>query len=430
MSTYKILGIILIGVPALLADQQQARHIIPLQHVCQFVAPLKPKLAGYIKHESFFDSRQVDAIADGESLLWPLDKKIAACGNDVNAQSQFNMIPIETQARIELCGPTIGKARSTMVVEGDFFGPTDPLSLLTIVNIVQMRHGFFTLDWERTSLMAGQYWHPLTVPTCYPNTVSNNNGTPFEPSTKCPQLRVTHNSSAVSYIAAILMQLDSPSYGPLGLSTTYERNAIVPNIHVQAYAHAADHLFGLALDYKLLRPQLATDTGFRERAIIGSVSTAVYAGLKLGDWTINSKAIYGQNMTDFSMIGGYAVHTIDPVTHKRTYTNLCSVAWWADIFRTKERYEPGLFLGVTKNLGALQTIHPELPNTIFALGQNIDTVMRISPRMRYFFTNTFTLGLEAEYTSAAYGTIEQNGTVACTHTVGNIRLLLALYYNF
>jgi hypothetical protein len=430
MSTYKLLGITLLCVLPIHPAQQKERHIIPLQYVCNFVAPLKPKIAGYIKHESFFDSRQVDAFADGEYLLWPLDKKPDACGNDINAQSQFDMIPIETQLRVELCGPKIGTAQSTMVIEGDFFGPTDPLSLLTIVNIVQMRLGFFTLDWEHTSLLVGQYWHPLIVPSCYPGTISNNSGSPFEPYEKCPQLRVTHHSRHVSYIAAALMQLDSPSFGPIGLSTTYERNAIVPNIHIQAYAHAADHLFGLALDYKLLRPQLATDTNFKERAVIGSVATAVYMGLKFGQWTINSKALYGQNMTDFTMLGGYAVHTIEPITHKHTYTNLGILSWWADLFCTKERYEPGLFMGITKNVGALATIHPELPDTIFALGPNIDRVMRISPRMRYFFTDAFTIGLEAEYTSAAYGTIERNGTVACTHTVGNMRLLLALYYNF
>lgn len=428
MSKQNIVGYIVACASIALYGEQNRPSLF--EQVCKNSAPFIPTVSGYIKHESFFDSRQVVAFGDDDSLLWPKNKVFDSCCTDINAQSQFNMVPIETVVSCKWCGPTIGNAKTSALVEGDFFGPTDPLSLISIVNIIQLRHAFMQFDWDHMKVLAGHCYHPLITLDCYPNTVSNNTGSPFDPYSRCSQIRLTYHKHTLHIMAAAMMQLNYPSEGPIGLSTTYERDAIIPNVHAQAWFQSEHCTVGAGIDYKLLKPRLKTDTGYKTSTMIGSSAAMLYCSLKSKTYTINSKILYGQNLTDMSMIGGYAVHSIDSTTHQAHYTTLNVVSWWSDIAKTLHNFEPGIFLGLCKNLGAQQSIHPDQPFTIYALGANIDTVMRISPRLRWSCTESLIFGCEAEYTSASYGTIQRDGTVAQTDRVGNVRLLAALYYNF
>lgn len=428
MSRYKILGCIVLCSSLFIYTEENRPSLF--QSVCTTLSPITPEVSGYIKHESFFDSRQIVSFGDGEALLWPENKLPDACCTDINAQSQFNMVPIETVVGCKWCGPQIGSAKSRLILEGDFFGPTDPLSLISIVNIIQLHHAFVEFEWQKIKLLAGQCWHPLITLDCYPNTISNNNGSPFDPFSRCSQLRLTYHTGRFSFLVAAMMQLSYPSTGPIGLSTTYERDAIIPNVHAQAFLQSDRYIVGAAIDYKLLKPRLQTNMGYKTENTIGSSAAMLYCMLKAGKYSVSSKILYGQNMTDFSMLGGYAVHTQNPITGVAHYTTLNVVSWWADISRAHNGFEPGIFLGMCKNLGSQKSIMPNMPSTIYAFGQNIDTVMRISPRIRWSLSKSLIFGFETEYTSAAYGTIETDGTVSTTNTVGNLRLLAALYYNF
>ena len=428
MSRLKVLGIILASTCTVLGKLPSEQSFI--DSVCTSLGPFKPEVSGYLKHESFFDSRQVVAYGDGEDLLWPENKLPDPCCTDINAQSQFNMVTIETRLDLRWCGPLIGKSKSSFVIEGDFFGPSDPLSLLSIVNIIQLRLAFVQLEWDHTKIVAGHTYHPLTIPDCYPDTVSNNSGSPFNPDSRCTQIRFTYTQAPCSVMLVAAMQLNYQSTGPIGSSTTYEQNSLVPNVHAQVSFRAEPYLCGCAADYKLLKPQLSTDTNYKTTTTIGSWATSAYFTYQSETVSCNTMLLYGQNMTDLTMLGGYAVHMIEPITDLVNYTTLDIISWWAEFIYTKKSWEPGIFVGICKNLGAPKSIHPELPDTIYSLGPDIDIIMRISPRIRWSCTETFVVGVEAEYTSAAYGTTQKNGTVTDTDPVGNIRFLAALYYNF
>src|SRR5580704_15549039 len=103
MSTYKIIGCIVLSTSLSLIAEQYRPTLF--EYICS--SPLAPQVSGYIKHETFFDSRQVVAYGDGESLLWPENKLPDACCTDINAQSQFNMVPIETVVSCRWCGPLV-----------------------------------------------------------------------------------------------------------------------------------------------------------------------------------------------------------------------------------------------------------------------------------------------------------------------------------
>ena len=72
--------------------------------------------------------------------------------------------------------------------------------------------------------------------------------------------------------------------------------------------------------------------------------------------------------------------------------------------------------------------HPS--NEVYGLGTNIESLIRISPRVS-FVSNKFKLAAEIEYTSAAYGSdYDVNYQPAETNRVSNTRLLLSTIYSF
>ncbi len=66
---------------------------------------------------------------------------------------------------------------------------------------------------------------------------------------------------------------------------------------------------------------------------------------------------------------------------------------------------------------------------MFALDPNIDTVWRIAPRFR-FIKKPVTIGLELEYTQAAFGNLNRKAVVINPRATGNMRLLFEILYVF
>ena len=85
----------------------------------------------------------------------------------------------------------------------------------------------------------------------------------------------------------------------------------------------------------------------------------------------------------------------------------------------------GLFAGYASNLG----YDGPATGKYYGLGQDIAYLYRISPRVEWY-SGRFMLGLETEYTVAAYGRPDTNGIVSNTKEFGNLRYLLAAFYFF
>ena len=127
--------------------------------------------------------------------------------------------------------------------------------------------------------------------------------------------------------------------------------------------------------------------------------------------SIRSKFVFAQNAADQLMLGGYAVRTVQPFTDIRTYANTQVVAAWLDTAYWFDEHNKsvGLFIGGTKNLGSREPLYIDPTTTqpiVFGLDPNIDTVWRIAPRFRSI-KKPVTLGLELEYTQAAFGNLNR-----------------------
>ncbi len=395
-------------------------------------APFPITVSGYIKHESFWDTRQVVGSGDDQDLLYPEKKNLDPNCADINAKGQYDMVAIQTRMRFEIQGPQIKNAQSHGVIEYDFFGKAD------ILNIMRMRHAHLFLTWENVELLAGQAYHPLYVIGADPRTLSFNTGIPMDTFARNPQFRITWAATPhVDFIVCASTELDFTSDGPIGFSSTYLRNAVVPMLDFQIQAHWDDTILGIGFDYKQIQPRLETTKGFKAYEHLSSFIAITYSVLKWDSFNTRTKLIFVQNGTDQSMITGYAVHCIDPVTDQRSYVNLSGVSVWNDSEITRwASIVPGWFIGFIKNIGAGTTIFPNVVDEegvvterrIYGRGTDIDYVFRASPRLKWM-VNNFMFGVELEYTRAGYGTIDTcNGKVINIDPVANTRLLMTLYY--
>lgn len=394
--------------------------------------PYSYAFSGYIKNEAFIDSYQVVGERQDQYLFFPSAPRYDRSGSNIQAKGRFDMLEIETRLRGEVTGPYIFGASSHGVFETDAWA-----SSTLQLGLLRIRHAFIYFEWNDKSLLMGQYWHPLLLPECYADTISFNGGTPIEPFTREPQVRLTKQFDNMSLILAACSHANTPYDGPNGIDTLYARNAILPNINIQLFSSIRQHICGIGVDITRIVPRLVTNKDIRITESLMSFITMAFAAFNWEHLALRTKLIYAQNGCPYGLISGYAVDAIDPYTDQRHYTNTQCLNGWIDMAYRGE-VEPGLFMGISKNIGASQKIIPSItdPQTgkterlIYDYDfQDIDFIYRVSPRVRWFL-KPFIFGAELEITGARYGTVTETARVVDTKLVNNVRTLLAAYYVF
>ncbi|MDO9153800.1 MAG: hypothetical protein Q7U47_08870 [Paludibacter sp.] len=402
--------------------------------------------SGFVKTDVFFDTRQTVNIREGHFLLYPDNVALDANNVDINGTSSFNILSIQSRLRGAITGPDAFNAKTSGILEADFFGNAG--SGLDDVNGFRLRHAFVKLNWKSTELLVGQYWHPMFIAESFPGVLSFNTGAPFQPFSRNPQIRITKTLGKLKLIGTVFSQRDFTSIGPeytfvnglytsaTAASSKYLRNAVVPNMHIQAHFNpkSTEHLIGIGVDYKTLLPEIYTvniagNKRFVSTKKIGSTSAIAFSQLKFKPITVKFESVYAQNATDLTMLGGYAVsQTNNAETGAKDFTNMNTFSCWADANTNGEKIQFGLFAGFTKNMGSDKTIKT---NTYYARGTNIDKVYRIAPRV-VFISGKLDIGLEIEHTAATYGKIAVNTKAELTELkpVENTRALLAVTYKF
>lgn len=107
-------------------------------------------------------------------------------------------------------------------------------------------------------MLFGQTWHPMFVTDVFPQVVSFNTGSPFQPFSRNPQIRLTQSFDKFNLIAALLTQRDVTSNGPAGFSSSYLRNNLIPSAHLQLQYKSESFVTGAGVDYKSLTPRIST----------------------------------------------------------------------------------------------------------------------------------------------------------------------------
>ena len=119
------------------------------------------KFLGYIKYEVFADTRQTVYAREGLVVLFPENVMLDANGNDVNASHSINMLSIHSKLICSIAGPVFLGARSSGLVEADFFGNEN--KSFSDLNGLRLVNAYMKFNWGTTELLAGQYWHPMSI---------------------------------------------------------------------------------------------------------------------------------------------------------------------------------------------------------------------------------------------------------------------------
>jgi hypothetical protein len=406
--------------------------------------PEKPtfssQFSGFIKNDFFFDTHENVTIREGHFLLYPANNVMDATGEIINDKLNFNFLSIQSRLTWKISGPDAFGAKTSGVVEADFFGNEN--QNFADLNGLRLRHAFVKLNWKNTELLTGQFWHPLFVPDCFPGVVSFNTGSPFQPFSRNPQIRITHALNKFRIIGALNSQRDFTNIG----GPNELRNAALPDLNAQVHYTSRNEtsgksmISGIGIEYKKVTPRLSNKVGNLEYAVdesVGSMALMAFGKFQSRLISLKAQAIYGQNLTDLVMMGGYLTHEItDTTTGERTYTPLNNFSAWFEAQNNTGPHEFGLFAGYSQNLGAdKKYLNSEAPTK--TRGLNIHHVYRLSPR--YVITaGKLKIAAELEYTVAAYSTKDQNGAynidekgkVTDYELVTNTRLLASVIYHF
>ena len=405
--------------------------------------------SGYINSDIFFDTRQTVMAREGQWLFYPENIKLDPDGKDINAKGTYNILSIQTRLRINITGPDVFNAKTSGLVEGEFYG-----NINANINSFRLRHAFVKFNWAKTELLMGQTWHPMYVTDCTPEPVSLNGGAPFIIFTRNPQVRVTQQLGNFKLILEAISQVDVTSNGPDGPSPKYLRNSIVPEFAFQLQyrlinaAKKTEFTIGASIDYLMLTPRLGTDVvkkpafdtvvnnivvhhdavvvNYKTTSKSIALAANFFSRLKLPKVTMSMGGVYGGNCYAFNMIGGYAVKsTIDPVRGIVDYATITTASVWADFKTNGTKWSTGIFGGFSKNLGA----DADVSGPYYSRGANIDYLYRVAPRL-ILMVSKLKFASELDYTVAAYGKTTGKGLVSDSKEVGNLRILLGVYYYF
>jgi len=381
-------------------------------------------LTGFVNAQAFYDTRQIVEARAGMVSLFPKNAVYDRDGNDINAKAHFNQAAMTSRLRGTITGPNALGAQTMGVIETDFTGSSNADN-----NGLRLREAWMQLSWKHFILMIGQYWHPLYVPEVRPKTLGLNLGAPFHPFARHNQIRVTYRTNEIQIIAVAASQRDFASDGPNGRSPEYLRNAVLPNLDLQVQWKRSIFLLGGGVDYKIIQPRLSAEFlpagEYKTNEKVTSYAATAFIKLDFPAILLKSQVVWGQNLTEFIMLGGYVEKDIDTIGHNITYTPTSQLSIWADISTKGKVVKFGMLGGYAQNLG----FDGPVQSVYYGLGNNIAYLYRISPRVEWY-SGRLMLGLEIEYTCAAYGQFDTNGIVKNTKEYGNLRCLAAAFYFF
>jgi hypothetical protein len=277
-------------------------------------------------------------------------------------------------------------------------------------------------------------------------------------------------NKGVTLTATALYQFQYTSYGPDGASFNYARNAVVPEIYLQAMYKNGGFQAGAGIDILTIKPRQSytikeiqnetyyvpaydetgapvldgngnqtflpvnqskevTKTYKCNEAPVVSFTPTLFASYKADRWGIKGRVTYAQNAAHLSMISGYGVTKIKE-NGEWEYGTINSLGGWIDA-TYKQPLKKGYlqfccFAGYTKNLGC----ENEIVGDIYMRGEkNMDYMWRVAPSILYTH-NAMQIGVEYNPTTVGYGKHDGDYKMYNPRPVTNHRICAMLKYNF
>jgi hypothetical protein len=324
-------------------------------------------------------------------------------------------------------------AKTSGCLEADFAGKPE-------IYLLRLRKAFVVFNWTKTSLLVGQTWHPFGGGDIFPTVPSLNTGSPFRPFNRSPQIKLDYKMGHWTSSISGAYQQQYLSYGPLGASNIYKRDAVLPEM-VIGIDHGKNGLnFGANIDYNTIKPRVTT-TGndgkiYNSNQILSSLSYMVYGRYQHKKLMMLFQGFLGQNLTHMTLNSGYGVSTFNAATGEEHYTNYNGLYTMFNL-SYGDKWRPGILVGYAKNLGTSKPLYKftvsgtECP-TIWGMSTNIQSDYRIAPFLSYSVSK-YLLSFEYELTAAQYGIGKlnfENGLYADVHNTVNHGARIVMTYYF
>ncbi|MEA3504469.1 MAG: hypothetical protein U9R32_04655 [Bacteroidota bacterium] len=378
-------------------------------------------IGGFVRADAIYDTRQNVEAREGYLALYPLKPNVDANGVDINDNGSFSQYAMISRLRVDYRGIDILKAKTKAYIEMDFSGASNANS-----NTLRLRHAYIEMQWTNVKILLGQYWHPLTVPEVFPRMLSLNTGAPFHAFNRSPQMRLDWQTDFGKFVFVTSSQRDFMSPGYESPSVDYLRNSGLPNLHFQYHVKYNKIYAGVGADWKKIVPRIKTDNNVAVDESISSLSLIAFAKADFNKFSVRVEGVYGENLFDHLMLGGYAVSEYDIDSLQKKYSNIAHHSVWGDVqYKFHPQWNAGVFAGYTINLGASDKIADE----IYSRGNDIDYIYRVAPRVSWKWENISVIA-ECEITTAAYGDLDCFGKITNSKEVTNVRSTLSVCYNF
>lgn len=388
------------------------------------------KIYGQVRADLFYNTRNNNESVDGLFYSYPMDTKLDANGNDLNDQDNSNIYLLYSRLGLDVKGPKLGSANTSAKIEFDFRGSGTTLSL------IRLRHAYFNFNWGKSSVLAGQTWHPFFGEVS-PQVLNLNTGAPFQPFSRAPQVRYRFNHRSLQLTASAVWQSQFLSNGPDGKSNKYIKNSCVPEFHFGADYKNNNLIVGGGVDMTSLVPRTQSsvkyfdsianeniDLTYKINERITSVSYEIHAKYTTPMWYFAAKSTLASNLTQTSMLGGYGVCDIDPITGQQSYTPTYNSSTWVNVVWGK-KWKVGVFGGYMKNLGTTKEV-----SSLIGTGVDVDQLLSGTAEVTYNLPH-WRIGLEYNYTAAWYGDLNKaNGKIINTHSVDNHRAVVSASFMF
>ena len=351
------------------------------------------KFYGQVRADLFYNSRSNSETVDGLFYMYPRDHDYDDYGNDLNAKPDGSLYTMYSRLGVNIAGPSLadGKIATSGCIEVDFRGGG------TNYYMIRLRQAYLNLAWNKSQLLVGQTWHPFYGDVA-PEILNLNMGAPYQPFSRAPQIRYRFTDQSFRLTATLLWQSQYLSVG-VGADIT----SIVP------------------------RTQALNDEGKVAKVTerITSLSAEAHFKYKSAEWLVAGKTVLGNNFTQASGVGGYAITGINETTGEQQYAPVKVSSTWLNVAYGK-KLRPALFLGYLKNLGAGK---PVLGLIGTGIGDGLDQLVTATAELTYNLPH-WKFGVEYMLCNAWYGTVGEEGRVADTHDVMNHRVVMTAIFQF
>lgn len=384
------------------------------------------KFYGQVRADLFYNSRANEETVDGLFYMFPKDKAPDANGEDLNATANGSMYLLYSRLGVDIKGPNIGNAVSTVKIEADFRGSGSNFGVLRI------RHAYANLDWGKSDVSIGQMWHPLFGDVS-PQVLNLSTGAPFQPFNRSPLLMYKYEDKGWQLKFSTIWQLQYLSTGPNGKAEEYIKNSCIPELYAGIDYKTKEWQAGVSIDFLSITPRtqsvISTAQGIVNRykvsERVNSFTYEAHAKYTSADWFIAAKTLLSSNQIHNSMIGGYAATDININTGEMEYAPFRNSSTWVNLVYGK-KWKPGVFIGYMKNLGTGEN----LKGPMYGTGLNLDQLLTTQLQLTYNLPH-WKFGFEYSPSTAWYGSIDgKNGKVKDTHSMTNHRLLGVMIYSF